>query len=367
MAVQERSKGHYLLIALLLAAGFLMRIDVAYRNPVAGGDEREYVGMAFSIVFKGRFENVEFPASLRSFFYPVYLAVFLYFFSPLLSVGLLEVPSVIFNAPSYLLKWILVSRFLNVFISTLVIYLTYLLGCRAFDRRVGLLAALIEVANPTTTAVAGTALAENSQSLFVAVSFLLLLQRRSLFAAGLLMGFGYLCRFQTALYIIAPLILFKDDLTSLRDFLGGFFVGAILIGGILDYLAYGSFLVSSIKTLQWALITRQPGHRTVPVELLWVQVAFVFGPMIYLSLSGIKKDWRILTLWSPILMNLVFFTFVRAKDPRYITDLVPFISVLCANGALNPSRERWWVIPLFVWSFIWYLVLWIYSPHLDLV
>ncbi len=367
MIVQKKLEGHWALIVLLLVVGFLMRIDVAYRNPVAGGDEREYVGMAFSLLFRGKFENVEFPASLRSFFYPVYLAVFLWLCSPFLSTASFEVPSVIFNAPSYLLEWILVSRFLNVLISTLVIYLAYLLGCRVFDRKVGLLAALVVVANPTSTAVAGTALAENSQSLFVAASYLLLLQGPHLFVSGLLMGFGYLCRFQTALYLIAPLLLFKDDRTSLRDFLIGFFVGAILVGGILDYLAYGSFLVSPLKTLRWALVTRQPGHRTVPAELLWVQVAFVFGPLIYLSMESIKKDRETLALWSPVLMNLVFFTFVRAKDPRYITDLVPFLSVLCANGALNSNRRSLWIASLLVWSFIWYLVLWVYSPHIDLV
>ncbi len=366
MTFQIRPRGHYILVTLLLLTGFLMRIDVAFRNPVAGGDEREYVGMAFSLLFKGRFENVEFPASLRSFFYPVYLAAFLWVSAPLVMAVPLEVPSIIFNAPPYLLKWILVSRVFNVLVSTSVVFLTYLLGCRAFDRKVGLLAALLEVVNPTSVAVAGTSLAENSQSLFVAASYLLLLQRRNLFASGLLMAFGYLCRFQTALYVLPILLLLRDDRLSLRDFLVGFLVGAILVGGILDYLAYGSFLVSSVETLRWALVTRQPGHKTVPTELLWVQVALVFGPMIYLSLDTIRKDWRILTFWSPILMNLLFFTFVRAKDPRYITDLIPFISVLCAKGSLS-NGKRWWVFPLFAWSFIWYLVFWIYSPELDLV
>jgi 4-amino-4-deoxy-L-arabinose transferase-like glycosyltransferase len=341
-----------------------MRIDIAFRNPVAGGDEREYVGMAFSILFKGRFENVEFPAAMRSFFYPLCLAVFLWLYSQL--PLLLEVPSVLSNAPSYLLRWILVSRVFNVMISTLVIYLTYLLGSRAFDRKVGLLAGLIEAVNPVGTAVAGTALAENYQSLFVAASYLLLLQGRSFLAAGLLMGFGYLCRFQTGLYVLPILFLLRKDRRSLRDFLAGFLFSGILVGGFLDYLAYGSFFASPTWILGWALITRQPGHKAVPAGFLWVQVAFVFGPLIYLSLERIRKDPRILTLWSPVLMNLVFFTFVRAKDPRYLTDLVPTISVLCAEGALSGTR-RWWVLPLFTWSFIWYLVLWVYSPMVNLV
>ena len=140
-----------------------------------------------------------------------------------------------------------------------------------------------------------------------------------------------------------------------------------MVGGLLDYLAYGSFFVSPIKTLEWALVTRQPGHKAVPAEMLWVQVAFVFGPMIYLSLDSIKKGSEAFALWSPVLMNLVFFTFVRAKDPRYIADLVPFISTLCADGALNSGRGRWWVVLLLAWSFLWYLVLWIFSPELDLV
>jgi 4-amino-4-deoxy-L-arabinose transferase-like glycosyltransferase len=361
-----KPRSHYILIALLLTAGFFLRIDVAFRNPVAGGDEREYVGMAFSLLFKGRLENVEFPASLRSFFYPVYLAAFLGVSRPLVSLFPLEVPSVIFNAPAYLLKWILVSRVFNVLISTLVIYITYLLGRNLFDRNIGLLAAFIGVVNPTSIAVAGTALAENSQALFVATSFLLLLQRRSLLTAGILMGFGYLCRFQTALYLLPVLFLLRDDRTSFRDFLVGFFAAALVIGGLLDYLAYGSFFVSSIKTLRWALITRQPGHKTVPIELLWIQVPFVFGPTLYLALENIRKDMRILSLWSPILINLVFFTFIRAKDPRYICDLIPFLSVLCAEGALS-NRRHWRVLVFLVWSFIWYLVLWIYSPEVNLV
>lgn len=361
-----KPRSHYILIALLLAAGFFLRIDVAFRNPVAGGDEREYVGMAYSLLFRGKLENVEFPASLRSFFYPICLAVFLWISRPLVSTVPFEVPSVIFNAPSYLLKWILVSRVFNVLISSLVIYVTYLLGRRLFDRKIGLLAALIVVVNPTSIAVAGTALAENSQALFVAISFFLLFQKRSLFAAGILMGFGYLCRFQTALYLLPILFLLRGDRTSLRDFLVGFFAGALVMGGFLDYLAYGSFFVSPIKTLRWALITRQPGHRTVPVELLWIQVAFVFGPTIYLALENIRKDLRILSLWSPILTNLVFFTFIRAKDPRYICDLIPLVSVLCAEGALS-NRRHWRVLIFLVWSFIWYVVLWIYSPEVNLV
>jgi len=365
MPAQKKSRGHYILILLLLSAGLLLRLDVALRNPVAGGDEREYVGMAYSLLSTGRFENIEFPAALRSFFYPAYLSAFLWF-SSLLPVDMLDIPAAISNAPYYLLKWILISRIFNILISTLVVYLTYLLGCRAFGRKTGLLAALIEAANPTSIAVAGTALAENSQSLFVVASYLLLLQRRSLFAAGVLMGFGYLCRFQTALYIIPLLLLLRGDRVSLRDFLAGFLVSSILVGGLLDYLAYGFPLVSPVETLRWALITRQPGHRTVPVELLWIQVPFVFGPMIYLSLMNIRGDRRYLTLWSPVLASLLFFTFVRAKDPRYITDLTPFISVLCAEGALSSTRRRL-VLFLSVWSFIWYVVLWIYSPEVNLV
>jgi 4-amino-4-deoxy-L-arabinose transferase-like glycosyltransferase len=361
-----RPRVHYILLVVLLATGFLMRIDVAFRNPVAGGDEREYVGMAFSLLFKGRLENVEFPASLRSFFYPVYLAAFLWVSRPVVSRVPIEVPSVIFNAPAYLLKWILVSRFFNVLISTMVIYITYLIGRRLFNRKVGLLAALLGVLNPTSVAVAGTALAENSQALFVATSFLFLLQSRFLLAAGILMGFGYLCRFQTALYLIPIILFLREDRTSLRDFLVGFILAALLIGGLFDYLAYGGFFVSPIKTLQWALVTRQPGHKTVPVELLWIQVAFVFGPAIYLALENIRKDLRIISLWSPILVNLVFFTFIRAKDPRYICDLIPFLSVLCADGAFS-KRRRWHVLVFLLWSFFWCLVLWIYSPEIDLV
>jgi len=362
----KKPRGDHILLLLLLTAGLSLRLDVALRNPVAGGDEREYVGMAFSLLSKGVFENVEFPASLRSFFYPSYLALFLGISSPLLSIIPVGVPSVISNAPPYLLRWILVSRVLNVLISTAVIHLTYLIGKRAYSPSVGLLAAFIETLNPTSIAVAGTALAENSQSLFVAASYLLVLSESSLSYAGILLGFGYLCRFQTALYLVPILLLLRHRRSHLKDFLSGFLLASILIGGFLDYLAYGSFLVSPLETLKWALVTRQPGHQSVPRELLWVQVPFVFGPILYLSFEGVERDWRELALWSPVLMNLFFFTFVRAKDPRYICDLIPFVSVQCAKGTLSRERGRWTLL-LYAWSLIWYLVLWIYSPELDLV
>ncbi len=260
-------------------------------------------------------------------------------------------------------------RFWEGFFGILGLLTVYAFGIRFFNRKTGVLAAIILASSLYYCVIARLAVFDMMLNFFILLSSLLFLRaynepekkQSSLLLAGLSTGIGILAKGPIALLhpglVIFAFLAWKRDLKWLVS-------PAVFISFGLCFLVaapwYGyeiasqgeAFVRIALKDYTWyrflGVVEAQTGpwYFYFPVLLTFFPWIFFLPGIIRQSLSSTiwKNDSHhkntILFSWLFIIITFIFFSIAKTKLPTYILSLFPFLSLLTAHYFLHDHHHK---------------------------
>ncbi len=336
-------------LVFILALALLLRLFQLSRSPELWWDSYVYIAMS-KYLFSGGVAG--FWEVFRAVLWPLFLGIFWWLGLPILPV----------------------AQFFDLLFSLASVFLVYLIGLRLGDKRSALLAAFIFGTVPLFIQYVGLALTE-AFAMFLGLLgvylFVLGLEkeekksrdwssRRRYFAlSGVFFGLAFLAKFPQGLLLAAAL-----SVLALRDFgpswrtwkhwkekvfacfeVGIPFVFVTAPFFILSYHFYGHPL-EALRTGSWIVGTGLWLYETSwlfymkDFFLRYFVFLFFYPALFYFFWNG---GWKVRTakkqgrffLFFMVLISLAYFSFaVARKEYRYMTFLLPFLSLICAQYIL---------------------------------
>ena len=155
------------------------------------------------------------------------------------------------------------------------------------------------------------------------------------FWAGVVLGMAFNIRFQTALLIgsIGLVMLFQNKWKgALIVALGGITSIVIIQGGI-DYLVWGKPLVQLFEYVNYNM------HNAAKyiVSPWYTYILFLAGilipPISIFIIIGFFKQWRkLLIIFLPILIFLIFHSYYPNKQERFVVTIIPMLIIIGIIG-----------------------------------
>ncbi|MEJ2107628.1 MAG: glycosyltransferase family 39 protein [Acidiferrobacteraceae bacterium] len=251
---------------------------------------------------------------------------------------------------------ILFWRLFMTLVALISILFLYRIGAILFNRRVGILAALLLAVVPAHVVWAQRVRPDEIAALFAIVLFYLAVKlyraeshrHRYLFAAAFVTGIAVAFRFPLALFGIPAVVAY-----GLRDWKGGTawrlyakHFGLAFVCAVIGYLVGSPQSLSSPHSLiagmqyQWSFqsgafpyaIGRGPGI----YQYAWTMMVMAVGHPIYvLALAGAvvglrRRDPGVTLVFSALLPYLLLTSFTSWVVVRYLVPLVPFMALLAA-------------------------------------
>lgn len=235
---------------------------------------------------------------------------------------------------------------------------TYWIGRRIFNRRVGLIAALIIAVMPYHVVVSRQTLLESAMTLFFALTMLALIRYRevrSLGAAALIgsaAGLTFMSKEVGILVlVVVAIVVFVEGGYRITHLFAGMVVFVFTVSPHLIASQLGTATESGgagwAQYVIWQL-SRPPNH---PGSFYFANLPHYFGlPMFLLLILGITMlvknsrqhpDRFLLMAW--IFAPLLFFQVWKVKGYHYIVPIAPAVAVVVAY-ALNWFWIRRWIV-----------------------
>lgn len=246
-----------------------------------------------------------------------------------------------------------VGRAVSAGFGVATVLLVFLLGRSLYDRRVGLVAALLMAVMPYHVVVSRQVLLDGPTTFFSTLTIYLLgrfgMSQRPvwLYAAGGAMGLTLLSKETSVLLIgsaYAFLALTGDLRLRLRDGIAslGIAVGMFAIYPLTPVLAGAPKTGNAY--LVWQLF-RRPNHgwsfyfTEVPVAIgIGVVAVALLGVWVLRS----RRTWRETLLYSTIVVPIVFFELWPVKGFQYLLPIAPPLAVLAARTIVQAPAVRGW-------------------------
>jgi len=324
----ERHFSLFLKNPVLLILIFALIIRIYSLSKVYGfliNESSENLSIAYGIVhgFRYGWEG-------RSWFYPMILSL------PIYALKLMRVTSI--N------KIILIMRIFPIFFSITSIYLIYLIGKKIENEFLGLVTALFLSVNWLFTRWSVSFVGGIPATTLILISFYLFLKNKtnkSLFLSGLFLGFGFMCRYQSIIFLV-PLVfwlVYNNKIKGLYPILAGFSL-TVLLQGMMDFFVYRSspipFLHSIIAFIEYVFIDNLSAvyHGTRPIGwYLSTMVDWFSVELVVLFLFGLFFNTRRKKFFLILLTTIITFlimSIVSHKELRYLLSILPFFCLLSA-------------------------------------
>jgi hypothetical protein len=239
-------------------------------------------------------------------------------------------------------------------LSTLNVYLVYLVARRGLSEGLGLLAAGIYACHWLVLGFGATVYPRTVATTCVLMAFYLLLGRKSglvwSLAAGLFMAFAFAARYSEVIYL-APLGLMSWALgLGTRRALvrgaalgGGFVLGSLLSVGVVDLWTWGEPFQSLVEFARYTLVEKQASALRPDQPPLWYlsRVQFWLIPTLVPFLAVRKRGEGIGAFWLMFLLPILALSFIHHKDVRYLQGVIPFLALLVAGGVHRFWARGW--------------------------
>ncbi len=328
-------------IILILLLAFILRLYLLGKiEGFLQGDPIEYSDIAIHVVYGLPLEGT----GMRSYFYPLVLSIPLLFFKH------------IYNTLGDLLVTFL--RIVQILISLITIYATYIVGTKIRNKEFGIVSALILSVNPIFLKWSISTVPSIITSLFLLLSIYFFYKKRY-FISGILIGLAFMGRYQSIIFLLpfCLLLSFKD----IKKFLFGFLI-VFCIQGFLDLLTYGSLFISMFNFLNFQFFS---GYGKKIAEIcgiyqgpFWYFMNFKYwiSPLgilfIIFSIFNFKNHDRVFRLLSILfLTTFVILSFIPIKSIRYFVPIIPAISFLISETLIKLKR-KWGLFPYFLLTFL---------------
>lgn len=358
----ENKKYTRIFYAALILFISLQILTIYHNNPL-WWDEAVYIGMG-KYIFSGG--AIGFWEEIRPPLVPVFSGV-------LWKIGFDPISS---------------GRAMALIFSAGTITLTYLIGMRAFGKKVGIVAATL-LAFTKIFFYFSTLLLSDIISIFFAMAaiyaYISIKSEKGMFITGILASMAFLARFPMAAVaaaIAVSLIISEKNgrniafnpenaLNKIYDFISGFLLLVIPYLIANEYL-YGSFakpFLSANKNItkiySWLY---DLGYSFYFKELAIQNIFLVFAlaGVIYFAAGKLWQDKEKLPVLAAPLFLIIYFTFLNHKEARYLLAFLPYLLIIAAYGFFEimrrlerlPYKQVFSIISLiFLSAIIWNLVL----------
>lgn len=400
----SRVKHSHAMLALIIVTStiiqllFAVQLPLLWFGPVVGaGDEQVYTLQALSLIYgkdAGGWALDPFH-QIRSFLYPTMLAGW-FLLVKVLTGGDFPPFMTSITAPEYVGgvsqvgTWVFFTRLFNIFTSAVSIFLVYELSKRLFhDDNAALTSALLLGTNWVFLFWGARSSADPSAVPFLLLSVLFMVKSvegnnhtwlyPSL--AGVILGLSFMSRYQLIIFAAPILVLYSlKGRKSIFLWLGGLGL-ALIFQGILDYSTWGTSSILSWFIYQYSALVAgangapTPQHYTyfstfLPPYYVIVVLPFVFGAGIWLTLLGIKRNWRSTILASMSLIYIAGVGISGAKALRFLIPVIPLLCILGGSGCfIGDPKNRMWQYSLLglsvAYGILMAIVLLIYPTHVT--
>jgi hypothetical protein len=249
------------------------------------------------------------------------------------------------------------AKIVTILFSIGTLLLTYITGCKYFNKNTGIVAALFLACSPLFFLYTSVLQTEIPATFF----FLLGLMAGS-FAGSIWIGISFLTRFFQG-FLILPFIVYS---IIKKQFCSFCFLIPILFFLAINYVLYENpftpFIRQAYMTLHTGWIFHQPGYyyftELFKENYLWI---FAFAG-IYFAVK--KKEYLIPFL---LLCGFAPFAFAAHKELRILLPLLPFLFMLTAYGLLELFSWKYAALFLAIWFVVTVPQLHFntYDDHLD--
>ena len=239
----------------------------------------------------------------------------------------------------------LAVRFFAAITSIVAIFGVYLLGKEMFNKRTGLLAALLTSGSFYFVFFSIKAL---SEPLLVAlVSFSMYFFHKwtkndktvNIYLAGIFTGLAIMTRYFAGILFISYLVYFafsEKKHKMILEFLSGCFL-ILFPWFVMNQLSYGNPVGALISNL--GFYSKEVAY---PLERTLEEIVLAMGPLLIALPLGVaalsKKTRSNLQLMSFTIFSLGFFALLHHKEPRYLLSFYPAYAVISAY-AINKIRS----------------------------
>lgn len=348
----------YFFIVVIVFLAFILRIwGVAYGLPgLFVGDEKSIVGGALKMMYERNIFPVLAPDTFRLLYYPVLIpwicliffvpwSFFVYLTGDFVSVSALR-DHFTLNPEAFFL----IARLINVFFSTAIIFLIYVVGKKIFSYRAGVLAALIYAVSYLPIHQGHFVKHWNVggfMAVFVLYFAFLILKNpcwRNYIWAGVFIGLAGFSDYVHVVYglIIAFVHFFVLKLSLKEKFLSRKFWTCVLIAiiifiiiGILTYPQEFQRLVLGEDSTATA-VKSVTGLWQVVSEVIMTlfnleTVLFILSILGGLFLFFRDKKLFLVFIFIPVLSPFLYY-FILHFEPRYVLLFLPILGILAGHG-----------------------------------
>ncbi|MBW2988147.1 hypothetical protein DRJ48_01230 [Candidatus Woesearchaeota archaeon] len=243
-----------------------------------------------------------------------------------------------------------------------VIYLTYLLGCKVFNKTSGLIAGFVLSIYPVFFLYSNYLLVGVTSTLFALLSVYLFLNKRW-FGAGVLAGLAFLTRFPQLLTLVSLMLVVGCYWLSTKRkawLKRGIMLGCGFATTVLPFFVFNYFLYRNKTTWFYAMIRPlllAVSHQSNPFEAVggntlalklynafyyfvelfkqnWVFVFFVIGLVLLVIKRGHKK-LGVRVLLSYLLVYFIYYSYIINKQIRFANTFLPFVCILIGYGIVE--------------------------------
>ncbi|GEM_PF-2192675 len=236
------------------------------------------------------------------------------------------------------------GKVLDVTLSLLCVYLTYLIGKKIFDEQIGLLSAFLLSLTPIFISITGLILADPLALALGLLGMYIIIRKEnfmSSFLGGVLLSFSFLARFPCGIWFFATLLCFLLLQSSFKEKLKK--SSAIIAGFLLIQLPYLYFNYVHFNNPLKPFITGSYLATTATWlfgggSFYYFREFFIGLPIYLFFFVGLYLAWKekwykhkqkLLVILIPLL-TILYFIYLPRKEVRYMLIALPFFSMVCA-------------------------------------
>jgi len=320
-----------IIVALLLKIFLLSRTYGYFIS-----DEAEYSEMSYRIAHDLSLKDYD----KRNFLFPSILSF------PLIVLSWID----IFKG-NLLLQTL---KSINLLFSVGCIYLTYFIGKKIFDKKVGLIASLLMTCSSVINYWSLTILTEIPSLFFMLLSLHVFFSdyNKKYLISGFLMALSVTIRFQTFLFLIPFILLFirRKEI----KFLFSFSVVYFIFNGLIEKLIYGSYFNTLKNFLNDLFIQSSDAlrYRTTNVflyrlglpsflEFFLKEEMFFIGILLIISVYFVFKNKN--KMKKNLLLTLIiifsFLFFFPLTEERFFIQILPFLYLFSSYALLHITYD----------------------------
>lgn len=233
------------------------------------------------------------------------------------------------------------------------VLLTYLIAKELFDKNTAVIAAVLLVITPVFLYGTFSILTGIPTAFFILLALYLYIKKKCILLVGIVVGIVSLTRFPAGLILPAIMLILWFDIKTIKKrlqkyahlFLG--FAISIIPFCIINYISYRKYTGNAFDALfrPWLLASMHQSNVVHEISSLLMNVIYypwmllqenIFLIFILLGLFFLTKKQK--TIYLPLALFFIYFTYISNKQVRFSLLFLPFICIIASAGLLKYSN-----------------------------